>query len=110
MPAHNRAAEIVELQKLAHLVGVPRRQYDFVSFVSQSLNDRNEEWDVGRIVEIDPDPLRRARFQTANALPFRIPSECRLTRICVQVLCKLHRDRLSLPIEPKSMRAEVKLK
>src|SRR5580700_9687555 len=55
VPSYDLARETIEFQELPHLVGIPRRYDYFVAPFSELLNDRDKEWDVRGIVDIDPD-------------------------------------------------------
>ena len=47
----------MEFQKLANLVGIPRRQDNPIPLVLKFLDDREEKRNVRGVVQIDPDSL-----------------------------------------------------
>ena len=64
VPPHRGVAEAVTVGQAAHLEGVARGHDHRVSRALQLPDDRQEERDVGRIVEVDPDCVL-------------VPSDCR---------------------------------
>ncbi len=55
VPPDCRVGEAVVVRQLAHLERVPRRHDHRVPRALQLADDRQEERDVGRVVEVDPD-------------------------------------------------------
>jgi hypothetical protein len=57
MAPHDFASEMMKLQELTNLVGIPGRQQDLMTPFPKLSNDWQKEWNVGRVIYINPDFL-----------------------------------------------------
>jgi hypothetical protein len=55
------ARKMIQLQEFANLIGIPPSQKNLVALLLEFFDNRHEEGNVGRIIQIDPDLLLNER-------------------------------------------------
>jgi hypothetical protein len=71
MTTDNFAIQMVELQEFANLIGISGCEKNLVAPLLKLLDDGYEKWDMGRIIDIDPDFLPILRRDEALEIPDR---------------------------------------
>ena len=107
---NNLAGQLEKLQKLAHLLHVARGQNQFKALVVQLLDDWQKKWDMGRIVDIDPDllpcpvfgqrPVNECRFLYAGVLLEFLRAYCHHIPHCLDRFVSARRGRGSPRVMP----------